>query len=262
MIDKDVQKEEWYNDSNATRLFLHLAFNALYADGAIYKQRQCKFTVSELSSKLSISTKQVRTAIAKLEKFGVIETKTEKLKSSGTIFTLLKHVNFAKNTGANEMANERANEISLQNNQNQDFTNQICDERANERANERAILIENNNLNNINNNILCVNTREDEKKWFAQMKRQFTAWQADACRVLRIDQATLATYIEDFEVECRAKSATHVSWQNISSHFIDWTRRQVEKQQIKQQKNYGSNQAKYDPTDSYEPKSTRENYFL
>ena len=78
---------------------------------------------------------------------------------------------------------------------------------------------------------------EEEKKWYAQMKRSYTAWQRDACRTLKIDQPTLARLIEDFEVECRTKSTTHISWANITSHFVDWGRRQVEKQQ--KQESYG-----------------------
>ncbi len=199
---EDVTNTKWYNDPCANIIFHHLAYNAFFADGLVYKQGQCKFSVADLCRVFPFTAKQINLAIKKLEKDGAIETQGT---PSGTIFTIIKYLRFASEKETNERENKKTNE------------------RENENYNN--IYIDNNN-----NILVCDNTREDEKKWFAQMKRQFTAWQADACRVLKIDQATLATYIEDFEAECRAKNTTHVSWQNITSHLIDWARIQVEKQ--------------------------------
>ena len=100
--------------------------------------------------------------------------------------------------------------------------------------------------NNLTHTCAC----EDEK-FFARMKQAFTAWQADTCRCLKIDQAALARLIDEFETECKAKNACHKHWNDITSHFVDWGRRQVEKQQ--KQESYGnnnrtSNRGAYEPT--------------
>ncbi len=80
--------------------------------------------------------------------------------------------------------------------------------------------------------------REDEK-FFGEMRRGGTQWQEDTCRVLGISFAELSELIDMFETECRAKSATHVSWRDITSHFIDWGRKEMQSRQ--KQKSYGNN---------------------
>ena len=108
----------------------------------------------------------------------------------------------------------------------------------------------NNSNNNVNkgeemNNTTNARTCErDDEKFFAKMRQSFTAWQADACRVLKIDQETLTRYIEEFQIECRAKDSTHIDWKDITTHFFSWGRyhKEGEEKQLKQE-SYGNNNA-------------------
>ena len=84
------------------------------------------------------------------------------------------------------------------------------------------------------------------------MKRGGTQWQEDACRTLKITLPELADLVCQFEVECRAKGTTHISWKDASSHFIDWGRRQVQSRQ--KQQYYGSrNKENIDKRGGFEP---------
>lgn len=230
MIDRDVQKEEWYKDTNATRLFLHLAFNAFYADGTIYKQGQYRFSVAELSDDLSLTPKQVRGAIEKLERYGVIKTETASKKSIGTLFTILKHVNFAKNEKANGVANERANQY------------------------ENNIYIE--EINNISSTSSRACTTAD----FDEMKGESGLIES-IMMLNHVDQETVLAKIDEFKAHCIAGMKTFVSKGDLRTHFRDWVRIRIQAEKQSKQQNNGV-QAKYDPTGSYEPKSTREDYFL
>lgn len=253
---RQFREWEWYQDEHVKSVFIELLLTANYKvsrwKGRTIERGQLVTSLGSLQIALGLSIQEIRTALEKLESTGEIT------KESTNKFSIITICNFDKWQTMNREEQQTNNKQITS--QQQTSNNQITNE---QQSNNNTLISKESNkeINNITHTThVCAHEGESEK-WFAQMKRQFTAWQADACRVLRIDQETLATYIEDFEVECRAKNATHVSWEDITSHFIDWARRQVEKQQIKQQKNYG-NQAKYDPTDSYEPKSTRENYFL
>ena len=265
MIDRDVQKEEWYKDTNATRLFLHLAFNAFYADGTIYKQGQYRFSVAELSGDLSLTPKQVRGAIEKLERYGVIKTETASKKSIGTLFTILKHVNFAKNEKANGVANERANAFDFQSNKNQSLTSQFSETMANEKANgvanERANQYENNIYKEGINNISSTSTRACTTADFDEMKGESGLIES-IMMLNHVDHETVLTKIDEFKAHCIAGMKTFVSKGDLRTHFRDWVRIRIQAEKQSKQQNNNGVQAKYDPTGSYEPKSTREDYFL
>ena len=268
---EDVTNTKWYNDPCTNMIFHHLAYKAFFADELVYKQGQCKFSVADLCKVFPFTAKQINLAIEKLRKDGVIETQGT---PSGTIFTIIKHLHFAskkeESERANERANERKNENYAQNALNQLITEQKKQERANERenkkTNERANYIDNNIYIDNNNNIYSTTTtiKSDDEKFFCELERTDTEFFSLACMRLNIDMTIYLDLLAVFKSECRLREKYHLSMTDAKEHFVSWSRGELErrKQQIKQQKNYGSNQAKYDQTDSYEPKSTRENYFL
>lgn len=63
-----------------------------------------------------------------------------------------------------------------------------------------------------------------EKNFFQKLKRSHTIWQANACKGLGVDQATLAKYIEAFEKECDMKEIKHESEDKVKEHFFKWVR--------------------------------------
>ena len=265
MIDRDVKQAEWYRDANASRLFHHLAYSVFYVDGSIYKQGQCRFSVAELSSDLSLTGKQIRTAIEKLERYGVIKTETASKKSIGTLFTILKYVNFAKNEKANGVANERANAFNFQSNQNQSLTSQFSETMANEKANgvanERANQYENNIYREeYINNISSTSSRACVTADFDEMKGESGLIES-IMMLNHVDQETVFAKIDEFKAHCIAGMKTFVSKGDLRTHFRDWVRIRIQAEKQSKQQNNGV-QAKYDPTGSYEPKSTREDYFL
>ena len=56
-------------------------------------------------------------------------------------------------------------------------------------------------------------------------------WQEDVCRCYKITQTQLQEHIEQFSAECRAKQTTHQNDRDIRSHFVDWLRYQLNKNQ-------------------------------
>lgn len=56
-------------------------------------------------------------------------------------------------------------------------------------------------------------------------------WQEDVCRCYKITQTQLQKHIEQFSAECRAKQTTHQNDRDIRSHFVDWLRYQLNKNQ-------------------------------
>lgn len=56
-------------------------------------------------------------------------------------------------------------------------------------------------------------------------------WQEDVCRCYKITQTQLQEHIEQFSAECRAKQTTHQNDRDIRSHFVNWLRYQLNKNQ-------------------------------
>ena len=80
MIHRKFRDWEWYSEPVVKDVFLHLLITASWEDsrykGHEIKAGQTIITVSGLASELGVSTRQVRTAIEKLESTGEITRKT------------------------------------------------------------------------------------------------------------------------------------------------------------------------------------------
>ena len=123
----------------------------------------------------------------------------------------------------------------------------------NERLNEKTTEKQPNKNVNVNEN---VNEKENEKEKVCVKKKKFThtqpdifsnpenheqqliqsmqnapMWQEDVCRCFKITQTQLQERIEQFSAECRAKQTTHQNDRDIRSHFVDWLRYQLNKNQ-------------------------------
>ena len=233
-IDRRILEWEWYSDINVRLLWYHLLAIVNYKDlkwrGKVIRKGQLVTSYEILSVGSGLSVQQTRTALEKLKSTGeILINPTNKY----TIITICKW-GFYQN---GEDVEQQSNNIQITNEQ-QSNNIQITTSKERKEYKERKEI--NNSLSPHTCAYACESENPEEVKWLAQMKRGFTAWQADACRTLKIDQETLTRYIEEFEVEQRAKSMVHHSWADITSHFIDWGRihREFELKQQKQE-SYG-----------------------
>ena len=79
-LHRQITEWEWYQDVNTKSVFIHLLLNACYDEcrfmGQSVERGQYMTSLSRLSRDLSISVRQVRTALSRLEKTGEIDTQT------------------------------------------------------------------------------------------------------------------------------------------------------------------------------------------
>jgi hypothetical protein len=255
---------EWYQDGNVTRVFLHLLLRANYEEkrwkGIVVKRGQVVTSNESLAGSLNMSIHQVRTALEKLERTGEIGRRTT---NQYTLVTICKYNSYQDNTAderqtdGNQMADERQTDGNQMAIKWQTNGNQMADERQTD-GNQMATTKEYKEYKEREEDNphtyahACVRVREEDERFYAEMKRGGTQWQEDACRTLKITLPELADLVCQFEVECRAKGTTHISWKDASSHFIDWGRRQVQSRQ--KQQYYGSrNKENIDKRGGFEP---------
>lgn len=72
---------------------------------------------------------------------------------------------------------------------------------------------------------------ENHEQQLIQSMQNAPMWQEDVCRCYKITQTQLQEHIEQFSAECRAKQTTHQNDRDIRSHFVDWLRYQLNKNQ-------------------------------
>lgn len=79
-IHRKITEWEWYNDANTFRVFMHLLLTANYEDkrwrNVEVKRGQLITGRIDLAQTLSLSERQIRTALDKLKMSGVISIKT------------------------------------------------------------------------------------------------------------------------------------------------------------------------------------------
>lgn len=230
---------EWYQDANVTRVFLHLLLTANYEDkrwrGKSVVKGQIIVGRKRLAEALNLTEQNIRTALDKLESTGEIK---REVTNKYTLITICNYVSYQSTEGYEQPTNNQ----QITNNQptiNQQVTTTKEYKEYKEREEDNP------------HTYAHVYARDGDDQFFAAMKRGGTQWQEDACRTLKITLPELADLVCQFEVECRAKGTTHISWKDASSHFIDWGRRQV---QSRQKTNYGSrNKENIDKRGGFEP---------
>ena len=72
---------------------------------------------------------------------------------------------------------------------------------------------------------------DNHEQQLIQSMQNAPMWQEDVCRCYKITQTQLQEHIEQFSAECRAKQTTHQNDRDIRSHFVDWLRYQLNKNQ-------------------------------
>lgn len=232
---------EWYGDANVFRVFLHLLLNAQHEDtrwqGKVIQRGQVVIGREKLSEDLKLSVRQIRTALAKLESSGEI---TKKSTNKYTIVSVCKWDNYQVLTNNNrptkdqQMTNKRPTNDHIQE----------CKE-------YKEI-----------NNIVCIGGEQN----FLNQALNDLDWMEVMCMQTHSQLDDVKGWLQQFDLHCQAGGETHGDLNRYKAHFRDWVKYRVEdknkqQRQTKQQNNNGV-QAKYDPTGSYEPKSTREDYFL
>ena len=113
----------------------------------------------------------------------------------------------------------------------------------------------------LNNNIVCIGGEQN----FLNQALNDMSWLEVMCMQTHSQLDDVKEWLQQFDLHCKAGGETHGDLNRYKAHFRDWVRyrideRNKQQRQTKQQNN--GVQAKYDPTGSYEPKSTREDYFL
>lgn len=229
---------EWYGDANVFRVFLHLLLNAQHEDtrwqGKVVQRGQVVIGREKLSEDLKLSVRQIRTALAKLESTGEI---TKKSTNKYTIVSICKWDNYQVLTNSDRPTND------------QQMTNKRP---TNDHIQECKEYKEINNISS---------TSSREENFFSELGKTDTEFFTLVCMRLSIDSVLYEDLLQDFIQECKMRDKWHLSMQDAKNHFVDWSRKELERRSKPKQQNNGV-QAKYDPTGSYEPKSTREDYFL
>lgn len=72
---------------------------------------------------------------------------------------------------------------------------------------------------------------ENHEQQLIQSMQNAPMWQEDVCRCYKITQTQLQEHIKQFSAECKAKQTTHQNDRDIRSHFVDWLRYQLNKNQ-------------------------------
>lgn len=241
-LHRQMTEWEWYQDTYVKCLFLHLLLCANYEDkrwrGKMIFRGQLVTSLAHLSDGSGLSIRQIRTALGKLSETGEIITETT---NKFTVITICKFDFYQSNEEDVRQSNDNQTTNKRQTNDNQTTTTKEYKEyKEREEDNPHTYAH------------ACVRARDGDEEFFAAMKRGGTQWQEDACRTLKITLPELADLVCQFEVECRAKGTTHISWKDASSHFIDWGRRQVQSRQ--KQQYYGSrNKENIDKRGGFEP---------
>lgn len=113
----------------------------------------------------------------------------------------------------------------------------------------------------LNNNIVCIGGEQN----FLNQALNDMSWLEVMCMQTHSQLDDVKEWLQQFDLHCKAGGETHGDLNRYKAHFRDWVRYRIDERNKQQrqtkQKNNGV-QAKYDPTGSYEPKSTREDYFL
>ena len=72
---------------------------------------------------------------------------------------------------------------------------------------------------------------DNHEQQLIQSMQNAPMWQEDVCRCYKITQTQLQEHIEQFSAECKAKQTTHQNDRDIRSHFVNWLRYQLNKNQ-------------------------------
>lgn len=199
----------WYDEPATKLVFLHLILTCAYNDysfrGIELKAGQTVLTIRELSQKLGLSTKQIRTALERLAKGQEID----KQRAKG--LTLVTLTNWAKYQIKDE---EGANKGQT---------------KGKQRANDA-----NHSLLYLKEDIIIKNS---ELPNYDEIQNEMLAshqWQDLVIMTLRSSQnvtythARIVDLIKQFILECKAKGTMH-NLQGARNHFINWLGKKSEK---------------------------------
>lgn len=118
-IHRDIVDWEWYDDTPAFRLFLHLILKANHKDkryrGKVIKRGSLLTGRELLASQTSLSVRQVRTALKKLEMTGEVTIKSS---AQGTEIQVVKYDSYQLLTS--EVTNDRPTTDQRQTTNNND----------------------------------------------------------------------------------------------------------------------------------------------
>ncbi len=132
---------EWYKDTNTKIVFLHLLLTANYYDskwqGKEIKRGQLITSINHLAEDVSLSVRQVRTALDKLKTTNEITIETT---NKYTLITIVKYSFYQDENNENDKQNDKL------------VDNQMTNERQSN-DNQMTTNKQYNNNNNITNNI-------------------------------------------------------------------------------------------------------------
>lgn len=102
-INRSILEWEWYKDQNTKDLFLHMLIKANWKDGKFQgttvPRGSFVSSISKLSSEISLTEREIRTAISHLKMTGEVTSKTT---NKFTVFTVLNYDLYQSNDKQND----------------------------------------------------------------------------------------------------------------------------------------------------------------
>ena len=189
-LHRQITEWEWYQDVNTKSVFIHLLLNACYDEcrfmGQSVERGQYITSLSRLSRDLSISVRQVRTALSRLEKTGEIDTQTT---NKSTLITIC-------NYGSYQIDESKVKKKATRKRQAVD--KQTTDINKIERKEEG------------NNNTYYEKVRKEEI-WVSQVGMQY-----------HTTKSTILNALEKFTNHLNITQDEKRTTRDFKSHFVNW----------------------------------------
>ena len=248
---------EWYQDANATRVFLHLLLSANYEDkrwcGKLIKRGQLVTSLERLSDCLKLTIQQIRTALEKLESTGEINKQTT---NQYSLITVCKFdcYQLTENTECQTDNKQITNECQTNNkqitNECQTDDKQITNEcqTNNKQITTTKEYKESKEVDNYSLSVLRACVRED----FEQMKNEGGLIESIAMLNHTTPEVVLQK-IDEFYAHCTAGCKEFTSKGDLRSHFRNWARIRIAEENQQKKMNYGRNKESVDKRGGFEP---------
>ena len=193
---RKFQDWEWYSDSQAVHLFIHILLSANNKDknwrGKKIRRGEFVTTVKNLSEKTKVPVSSVRRRLKVLEDSGVISVKTT---NKFSVITICKYEDYQ----ASEQTSEQTSEQQLKNIRKKEYKkeNIVVDHRAYVRA--------------------C------EEDFIGQMKTD-ESWLEIVCMRYHLSRDDIMDRLDTFNLDLQCAGKRHTDIRDAKSHFASWLR--------------------------------------
>ena len=230
-------KWEWYTDSYAVHLFLHLLFSANIEDrkwrGILVKRGQLVTGRRILSEEIGVPEITIRRKMKLLEEAGVIDVKTT---NKGSIITICNYNNYQSCEPTSEPTSEPLNK----NIRKKEYKKENSSPSSTARTCEEEV--------NSNSEFL-------ENDFYQELKANQSVKER-SCMNLHITMEQYDKLLDEFASECTIKQTYHDRGRrDYYSHAFDWMRKhlQIQREQEEREKvrSNGYNERKLSPKEQF-----------